>query len=191
MHCQRDHVTYLAERGAHWILTGEGDQPSLQKQLAALPWRHVDATRHDDRGHCRREFRTLKILTLSTGIAFPHAAQALQIRRRRRRLDEPQRFTTGTAYAITDLRVHQAKPHQLAAWIRSHWSIENAVHWVRDVTYDEDRSQTRTGNGPQVMAALRTAAIGALRTAGINNTAAANRHHARDNTRTLALLGII
>ena len=192
LHCQRDHVAYLAERGAHWILTVKGNQPSLHKQLAGLPWRAVpDATRHDDRGHGRREIRALKILTISTGIEFPHAAQAIQIRRRRRRLDEPKRFTTETVYAITDLSVHQAKPAQLATWIRGHWSIENAIHWVRDVTYDEDRSQIRTGTGPQVMAALRNAAIGALRAAGVTNIAAGNRHHARDSTRPLALLGII
>ncbi|WP_407566990.1 ISAs1 family transposase [Polymorphospora sp. A560] len=192
LHCQRDHVTYLAKRGAHWILTVKGNQPHLHKQLADLPWRQVpDATRHDDRGHGRREIRTLKILSVSTGIAFPNAAQALQIRRRRRRLDQPRRFTTETVYAITDLHVHQAKPEQLATWIRGHWSIENAVHWVRDVTYDEDRSQIRTGTGPQVMAVLRNTAISALRTAGVTNIAAANRHHARDSTRPLALLGII
>ncbi|MGS2619741.1 ISAs1 family transposase [Micromonospora sp. LZ34] len=191
LHCQREHVDYLAERGAHWILTVKGNQPSLHSQLAGLPWRAVpDATRDTDRGHGRREIRTLKVLTLSTGIDFPHAAQALQIRRRRRRLDQPKRFTTETVYAITDLRVHQAKPAQLATWIRDHWSIENKIHWVRDVTYDEDRCQIRTGTGPEVMAALRNAAIGALRTAGIANIAAANRHHARDSTRPLALLGI-
>jgi predicted transposase YbfD/YdcC len=192
LHCQRDHITYLAERGAHWILTVKGNQPSLHNQLAGLPWKQVpDATRTDDRGHGRREIRTLKILTVSTGIDFPNAAQALRIRRRRRRLDQPKRFTTETVYAITDLRVHQAKPHQLAAWIRGHWSIENSIHWVRDVTYDEDRSQIRTGTGPHVMAALRNTAIAALRTAGITNIAAANRHHARDSNRPLALLGII
>ncbi|WP_406081275.1 ISAs1 family transposase [Micromonospora sp. NBC_00858] len=191
LHCQREHVDYLAERGAHWILTVKGNQPSLHSQLAGLPWRAVpDGTRDTDRGHGRREIRTLKVLTLSTGIDFPHAAQALQIRRRRRRLDQPKRFTTETVYAITDLRVHQAKPAQLATWIRGHWSIENKIHWVRDVTYDEDRCQIRTGTGPEVMAALRNAAIGALRTAGIANIAAANRHHARDSTRPLALLGI-
>ncbi|MEV6371356.1 ISAs1 family transposase [Micromonospora musae] len=191
LHCQRDHVTYLAERGAHWILTVKANQPSLHAQLAGLSWQAVpDATRATDRGHGRREIRTCKILTISTGINFPHAAQALQIRRRRRRLDQPKRFTTETVYAITDLHVHQAKPAQLASWIRGHWSIENKVHWVRDVTYDEDRSQIRTGAGPQVMAVLRNAAIGALRAAGITNIAAANRHHARDSTRPLALLGI-
>ncbi|MEU4338082.1 ISAs1 family transposase [Micromonospora lupini] len=191
LHCRREHVAYLAERGAHWVLPVKANQPSLHAQLAGLPWRAVPhAARDTDRGHGRREIRSLKILTISTGIDFPHAAQALQIRRRGRRLDQPKRFTTETVYAITDLRVHQARPAQLAGWIRGHWSIENKVHWVRDVTYDEDRSQIRTGTGPQVMAALGNAAIGALRTAGITNIAAANRHHARDSTRPLALLGI-
>jgi hypothetical protein len=49
----------------------------------------------------------------------------------------------------------------------------------------------RRGTGPQVMAALRNAAVGALRIAGVINIAAANRHHARDANRPLALLGII
>ena len=78
--------------------------------------------------------------------------------------------------------MHQARPAQLAAWIRRHRYIENHIHWVRDVTYDEDRSQIRTGTGPQVMAALRNAAIGALRVTGITNIAAANRY-ACDSTR--------
>ena len=192
MHCQREHVDYLADRGAHWILTVKRNQPGLHRQLAALPWRSVpEAARDAGRGHGRREIRTLKILSISTGIAFPHAVQALQIRRRRHRLDQPKRFTTETVYAITDLHVHQAKPHQLATWIRGHWSIENQIHWIRDVTYDEDRSQIRTGTGPHIMAALRNTAIGALRTAGITNIAAATRHHARDSKRPLALLGVI
>ena len=54
---------------------------------------------------------------------------------------------------------------------------------MRDVTYDEDRSQIRTGTGPQVMAAIRNAAIGAFHVAGVTNIAAANRHHARNSNR--------
>jgi predicted transposase YbfD/YdcC len=49
------------------------------------------------------------------------------------------------------LTVSQAAPAQLAGWIRGPWRIE-ALHHIRDVTYGEDASQTRTGNGPQVMA---------------------------------------
>lgn len=191
LHTQREHVAYLAERGAHWILTVKGNQPHLYQQLTRLPWHLVPVADHDSaRGHGRREIRCLKILSLQPGIAFPHAAQAMQIRRRRRRLDQPRRFSTETVYAITDLQTHQAKPWQLADWIRGHWSIENRTHWVRDVTYDEDRSQIRTGTGPHVMAVLRDAAIGALRLAGFTNIAAANRHHARHPNRPLALLGI-
>jgi hypothetical protein len=79
----------------------------------------------------------------------PHAAHHEHHHQRagQRELDQPKRRTTKTVYGITDLPVHHAKPAQLAHWTRSHWSIENKVHWVRDVTYDEYRSQIRTGTG--------------------------------------------
>ncbi len=101
------------------------------------------------------------------------------------------RWRTETVYAITDLEPHQARPDELAAWIRGHWQIENGLHWVRDVTYGEDGSQTRTGNAPQVMAGLRTLAISLLRLAGADNIAAALRHQARDPRRRLQLVKII
>lgn len=86
---------------------------------------------------------------------------------------------TETVYAITDLAPHQARPDELAAWIRGHWQIENALHWVRDVTFGEDLSQIRTGAAPQVMATLRNLVISLHRLAGSTNIAKALRHHAR------------
>ena len=47
------------------------------------------------------------------------------------------------------------QPTGLAAIIRGHWHIEDRLHWVRDMDYDEDRSRVRTASGPRVMAALR------------------------------------
>lgn len=91
-----------------------------------------------------------------------------------------------TVYAITSLIAFQADPVLLARWIRGHRSIENQLHRVRDVSFDEDRSQVRTGHGPQVMATLRNLAITALRLSGTTNIAAALRHHARDTSRPLA-----
>lgn len=64
-----------------------------------------------------------------------------------------------------------ASPQQLAAFIRGHWSIENKVHHVRDVTFDEDRSRVRTGNAPRVLATLRNVAIAIIRHAGFTNVA--------------------
>jgi hypothetical protein len=58
------------------------------------------------------------------------------------------------------------------------------------VSYGEDASQVRTGNGPQVMAALRNLVIGILKLAGYPSIAAACRRHARGATRALATLGL-
>jgi hypothetical protein len=93
--------------------------------------------------------------------------------------------------AARPLAPHQARPEELAAWIRGHWQIENGLHWVRDVTYAEDMSQVRTGAGPQVMATLRNLAISLHRLAGATDIAAALRPHARDTLRPLQLLKII
>jgi predicted transposase YbfD/YdcC len=94
-----------------------------------------------------------------------------------------------TVYAVTSLTAAQAHPARLADWIRGHWGIE-ALHHIRDVTFAEDASQTRTGTAPRVMACLRNLAVGILRAHGWRNIAAALRHNARDATRPLALLGI-
>lgn len=59
----------------------------------------------------------------------------------------------------------QAQPEAIASWARGHWTIENRLHWVRDVVFDEDRHQLRTANGPQIMAALRNLAISLIRLA--------------------------
>ena len=79
-----------------------------------------------------------------------------------------------------------------AARSRSRWSRPGSsspappeLHWVRDVTYQEDKSLVRTGNAPRVMATLRSLAISILRLDGHDNIAAANRHHSRDPHRML------
>ena len=101
-----------------------------------------------------------------------------------------RKWRTETVYAITDLRPHQARPDELAVWLRGHWHIENKLHWVRDVTFAEDHSQVRTGSAPQVMATFRNLAISLHRLAGATNIASALRHHARNATRPLQLLMI-
>lgn len=71
--------------------------------------------------------------------------------------------TTECAWLVTDLSPEHASPTRLLALNRGHWSIENRLHWVRDVTFDEDRCQARTGNGPRVLASLRNFIIGLVR----------------------------
>lgn len=189
LHCQADHARYLVEqRGAHYLFTVKGNQPKLRAQLAALPWKDMQAgATHRSRGHGRVETRSIKVVTVAAGILFPHAAQAAQITRRTRPI-KSRNWSTETVYVITSLPAAQAQPHQIAAWLRGHWAIENSLHWIRDVTFGEDQSQTRTAHGPQVMATLRNLAINLLRLAGATNIAAALRHQARQPNRPLKLL---
>lgn len=192
MHTQRDHATFLVtEKNAHFLLIVKRNQPSLHRQLTKLPWRQVDIHhRSKDRGHGREERRTLKVVSVKAGLIFPHAVQAIQVKRQVRGITAGSKWRTVTVYAVTSLPVFHAGPADLAAWIRGHWTIENKLHWVRDVTYGEDHSQTRTGNAPRAMATLRNLAISALRLTGTDNIAKAFRHLARDAARPLEILGI-
>jgi len=104
--------------------------------------------------------------------------QVLQLTRKTRR-HRGDRLHTEVVYAVTSLSA-AAKPDEIASWLRGHWAIENRLHWVRDVSFDEDRSQTRTAGGPQVMATLRNTVISLLRLDGYLNIASARRHHARN-----------
>ena len=98
------------------------------------------------------------------------------------------RKTVEVVYAICSLDMVAAPPATVATWIQGHWSIENALHWVRDVVFDEDRHQLRTGSGPQVMATLRNTAISLIRLAGHSGIATTLRHHSRDSRRPIELL---
>jgi predicted transposase YbfD/YdcC len=183
LHAQREHATYLAGRGAHYLLIVKRNQPGLHAQLAALPWRDVPKA-HDKRehGHGRAERRTLKVTAVAAGLAFPHAAQAIQITRRRK---VKGKWSRETCYAVTSLTLTQASYAQLAVIIRGHWGIEDRLHWVRDMDFDEDRSQVRTAAGPRIMASLRNLVVTILRLSGEASIAAALRYHARRPSRPL------
>ena len=71
-----------------------------------------------------------------------------------------------TAYGVTSLKKEQVSPERLLELNRGHWEIENKIHWVRDVTYDEDRCRIRTDNGPRMMASIRNLAISIVRMMG-------------------------
>jgi predicted transposase YbfD/YdcC len=189
LHTQREHADWLVtHKHAAYLLIVKHNQPTLHHQLKALPWHQIPVADHThDRGHGRVELRRLQVTTIA-GLDFPHATQAIHITRRVRCLYR-RRWRTVTVYAITNLTAAQASPARLADWIRGHWGIE-ALHHIRDTTYAEDASHTRTGNTPRAMASLRNLAIGILRTRGHRNIAAALRRNASHPTRVLPLLGL-
>lgn len=183
MHTQTDTAEAILAAGAHYVLTVKANQPTLLAALKKLPWTHVPVgSRSTQRGHGRRVTRTIKVIDAPTWIGFADATQVAQLRRT---VTKRGKNSVEVVYLITSATHHAAPPATLATWVQDHWGIENALHWVRDVTYDEDRSQVRTGHAAHVMATLRNTAITILRLAGWTNIAAALRHHARNPERAI------
>jgi hypothetical protein len=124
----------------------------------------------------RVEVRRLGATTMPSGyLDWPGAAQVFRVGSEVTRGVEA---TCEVSYAITSVPRDRADAATPLGWHRGHRGIENRVHHVRDVTMGEDGNRARTGSGPQVLAALRDAAIGHLRRARSENIAASLRRNA-------------
>ncbi len=176
LHTVRANLDWLAgEKKGHYIAVVKQNQPLLHARVRALPWRQVptgSTTR--DAGHGRAETRTLKSAHVSR-LDFPWARQAIKITRWR------QNTATGkvsreTVYAITSLISTQATAPDLARLVREHWTIE-AHHHIRDVTFSEDTSTSRTGSGPANLATIRAAITAAIKDAGYLHIPEGRRDH--------------
>jgi predicted transposase YbfD/YdcC len=173
---------------SHYLMVVKSNQPKLLARIQALPWSQVPVVHGEppQQSHGRTETRALKVVTAVRGIGFPYARQIIQITRERT-TDTGER-STEVVYAICSAAFELARPAMIAVWLRDHWGIENAVHWVRDVTFDEDRSTVRSGTAPQIMASLRNTALNLHRLNGADNIAEACRLTAFSPDRGLQLL---
>jgi predicted transposase YbfD/YdcC len=186
----------IIEQGGDYLLVVKANQPQLLEdiQMSFLDyWWLRDTTRAgrltDQHGNRTHEWR-LQASTLLEGYSsWPGLRQVLKLERTvsHKQSGEVRREVV---YAITSLGPEQASPAELIKLWRGHWQIENRLHWVRDVTFDEDRSQIRAGHIAQVMAAFRNAAISLMRLMGANNIAAACRKYAAQPSLALQAVGL-
>lgn len=166
----------VQERGADFVFTVKGNQPTLQRDSEALALR---ARRCDDatteKGHGRITTRRIWCDdSLNAYVNFPHVQQVFCIERDVVHLKKGI-TTIDIVYGITSQSTEKASPKTILSQNRKHWSVENTQHDVLDVTFDEDRSQIRSLNGPMVMTCLRRYAISLLRVKGKTNIAQACR----------------
>jgi predicted transposase YbfD/YdcC len=126
---------------------------------------------------------------LSGRSKFPGLVQIYRLERERV-MKKTGKRQVEVEYGISSLSGKEAGPAELLRLRRGEWKIENQSHYVRDVTYGEDRSQVRDGRVAQVMAALRNVAIGLMRQAGRKNIAAGTRYYAARPWEALALIGL-
>jgi len=192
---QRQVAQTIVDAGGDYGMIVKDNQPQLKADselVFTLPpaGDRQESVRTVDVGHGRIETRNLTTSeALGGDSAWPGLAQVFEVGR------HGITKKTGTervevVYGVTSLRPERATPGRVLELVRGHWALENKSHWVRDVPFDDDRSQGRCGNIPQVMAALRNTAMGLLRWAGHTTIAAACRRLAAQPAQALALIGI-
>jgi len=192
---QRHVAQTIVDKGGDYVMIVKDNQPQLRADIElafTLPpiGDRQDTVRTVDIGHGRIEQRNITTSAALVGYSdWPGLAQVFELGRHVL-IQKTGEERVEVVYGVTSLRPARATPGRLLALVRGQWQIENQSHWVRDVTFDEDRSQVRCGNIPQVMAALRNTTIGLLRWAGYTNIAAACRRLAAQPVQALALIGI-
>jgi len=191
LHTQRETARFIVQdKQADYLFIVKENQPGLFAAVNALPWEDTKITHTDrSRGHGRDETRTIQVLPAPEDLPFPHAAQVFLIERHVRGLDGSRRSDVA-ALGVTSLTPAKASPARLAALARAEWTIENGLHYPRDVTLGEDASRVRTGSAPRAIATFRSHAIASLRIHGWKNIAAGLRWAGSDYPNAVSLLGL-
>ncbi len=143
-----------------------------------------------EKAHGRIETRRIWTSTkLNDYVNFPRCQQVARIERITTKISTG-RTRHEIVAIITSRSPQQASPHDLLRFVRGHWAIENRSHWVRDVTFNEDRSQIRTGNAPRMMAILWNLSIAIVRLLGFKYVPEGNRYFQQRPRYALDLLGL-
>lgn len=193
---QHELASQIVAQGGQYLMVVKANQPALLAAISTVFATPPQPAATDcaatattcDKGHGRLELRTLERRAALNGyLTWPAVGQVL--RRTCQRVD----LTTGVigeevTYGVTSLPTRSASAAQLEALWRGHWTIENRVHRVRDVTWGEDAGQVRAGHAPQALAALRNGLLSLLRALGWTQIADATRHYGAFAPRAIQLL---
>ena len=176
--CNADIAAAVTAAGADYLLAVKANQPTLQTEIETFfqdaPSAELDTFTDLDKGHGRIEERTVTVARevewLSGDRRFPgerrlpDVAAIIKVATRTE-LKDRGRFDTRYYISSADLTAEAA-----ATAVRGHWGIENRLHWVLDVVFDEDQSRLRTGHGARNMAVVRHFAINLVRQAKDNKS---------------------
>ena len=196
---QRTLAAQIRRQGGHYLMVVKENQPALYSAIhrlftepvAPLASDCTAARGHTEKGHGRLETRTLeRTAALNDYLDWPEVGQVL------RRTYRAVELTTGAVseeatYGLTSLPPQAASVGQVEALWRGHWSVENRVHYPRDVSWGEDAGQVRAGHAPQALATLRNGVLNLLRAQGWRSIPDALRHYGAYAPRALRLLGAL
>jgi len=165
LHCHQKFATRVLERGGDYVLALKENQSKLFAAVAdcfARAGTRSSAQRFEPSTHDRREWRRATVMrnaTLAATHAFPGIVAVARITSRRR-LHGTRAEKPFVRYYVLSKYISAKR---LLAIVRSHWAIENQLHWVLDVVFDEDAQRSRKDNAPENLAILRQFAINLIR----------------------------
>lgn len=172
MGCQKEIAKQITRKRADYILALKGNQAGLLKTTKAC-FEKLDAdpqgvshhiTESTETHHGRQEFRRVTCVNAVSHLAekplldWAKMETLVRVESRTIRAGIP---TEMVRYYISTLPTDQVEA--IAQGVRSHWGIENRLHWVLDVAFNEDANRTRKGNGPECSAILRHIVLNLLR----------------------------
>ena len=172
----------IVNAGGDYVVAVKANRPSLLDDIRILDFDSAPARSTVEKGHGRIEERVCAVVPLDAFgddvAALPGRRQAFRVVRRRTVL-ATGRSSVEAAYGITSLAPERAGPSEILALNRGHWEIENRLHYVRDVAFDEDRSRVHVRRLPRNLACLSNAAISIVRMRGrFRYQPQAQRHYA-------------
>jgi predicted transposase YbfD/YdcC len=165
MGCQYKIADKIVKKEGDYIFSLKGNQSTLSEEV-----RHYFATKKIpessgftdiDKGHGRIETRTCSVIQNIEQIkkAHPQWNTIQSIVRVHASREIEGKMTEETRYFISSI---QLPPERMLKAIRSHWAIENSLHWILDMSFNEDASRIRKDNAPHVMAIIRHMALNML-----------------------------
>ncbi len=166
LHTQRAASEMIVGKGGDCVLTLKANQRELHKD--AKEWledpearKDMLSCRHVDCGHGRIETRTATVSRDIGWLQDLHRWPGLEAVGKVEAARETEgRTKTETRYYIMSRKM---SPEELLKAVRTHWAIENSLHWVLDVQMGEDDLRNRMGHGPENLAAVRKIALNIIR----------------------------
>ncbi len=194
LHTQHTFCGDVTHGGGYFLLIAKGNQPTLHDDLHLFfseppadcqDWRQA---RTVDKGHGRLEIREVVASTELNEFLANKWTGIAQVFRLVRTVTKKGKTSEEVVYGLTALSPEQAGAQELLALVRQHWSIENRLHWRRDVTLREDDCQVRKGEAPRVLAVLNSFLLALLDFLGVTNVPSQMRIFAAHPLQAVRLL---
>jgi predicted transposase YbfD/YdcC len=204
MGCQKKIATKIRLQKGDYLLSVKGNQETLYNDIKACFQKAMDSNfkgitykvveDKEEKGHGRREQRVYTVIYDPTGLSTAWQWKDLKAivmvyRERQEGAEGEGKYSDEVSYYITS---SDAPAEKLATGVRSHWGIENKVHWILDVVFREDDSRARAGNASQNLGWLRRVALALLKQDDSKDSIKGKRRKAGwDNNYLDKLLGLL